>query len=80
MQEDKRNSLKVKWQQNWKFGKLYISVHVKIHKREKNRMMAFIVTEGIFFHFGGNSLRRVHVFLRDQKKTYHPFFEPEMGV
>ena len=22
MQEDKRNSLKVKWQQNWKFGKL----------------------------------------------------------
>ena len=33
-----------------------------------------------FFHFGGNSLRRVHVFLRDQKKTYHPFFEPEMGV
>ena len=33
-----------------------------------------------FFHFGGNSLRRVHVFLRHLKKTYHPFFEPEMGV
>ena len=33
-----------------------------------------------FFHFGSNSLRRVHVFLRHLKKTYHPFFEPEMGV
>ena len=38
------------------------------------------VKELNFVHFGGNSLRRVHVFLRDQKKTYHPFFEPEMGV
>ena len=28
-----------------------------------------------FFYFGGNSL-----FLRHLKKTYHPFFEPEMGV
>ena len=33
-----------------------------------------------FFHFGGNSLRRVHVFLRHPEKTYHPFFGPEMGV
>ena len=24
MQEDKRNSLKVKWQQHWKLGKFYI--------------------------------------------------------
>ena len=39
-----------------------------------------VVQFRLFFHFGGNSLRRVHVFLRDQKKTYHPFFEPEMGV
>ena len=33
-----------------------------------------------FFHLRGNSLRRVHVFLRLLEKTYHPFFEPEMGV
>ena len=33
-----------------------------------------------FFHFGGNSLRRVHVFLPHLEKTYHLFFEPEMGV
>ena len=36
--------------------------------------------KGFFFHFRGNSLRRVHVFLRLLEKTYHPFFEPEMGV
>ena len=33
-----------------------------------------------FFHFGGNSLRRDHVFLRHLEKTYHPFFELEIGV
>ena len=33
-----------------------------------------------FFHFAGNSLRRVHVFLLLPEKTYHHFFEPKMGV
>ena len=33
-----------------------------------------------FFHFRGNSERRVHVFLRHLEKMSHPFFEPKMGV
>ena len=33
-----------------------------------------------FFHFSGNSLRRVHVSIRLLEKTYHHFFEPKMGV
>ena len=32
-----------------------------------------------FFHFGGNSLRRVHVFLRDQKKNLPPLFWTRNG-
>ena len=34
----------------------------------------------LFFHFRGNSERRVHVFLRHLEKMSHPFFEPKMGV
>ena len=33
-----------------------------------------------FFHFRGNSERRVHVFLRHLEKMSHLFFEPEMGL
>ena len=33
-----------------------------------------------FFHFRGNSERRVHVFLRHLEKMSHQFFEPEMGL
>ena len=33
-----------------------------------------------FFHFSGNSLRRVHVFLRHLEKMSHQLFEPEMGL
>ena len=31
-----------------------------------------------FFHFSGNSERRVHVFLRHLEKMSHLFFESEM--
>ena len=53
---------------------IWISKNVSCEK------LFYFAKKFTFFHFGGNSLRRVHVFLRDQKKTYHPFFEPEMGV
>ena len=33
-----------------------------------------------FFHFSGNSERRVHVFLRHLEKMSHHFFAPKMGV
>ena len=38
------------------------------------------MTKRNFFHFSGNSLRRVHVFLRHLEKTSHHFFKPEMVV
>ena len=51
------------------------------HKfNEKCVELQYHISKGDFFHFGGNSLRRVHVFLRHPEKTYHPFFGPEMGV
>ena len=46
----------------------------------ESRIQSTKSEQTFFFHFGGTSLRRVHVFLRHLEKTYHLFFEPEMGV
>ena len=46
----------------------------------ESRIQSTKSEQTFFFHFGGTSLRRVHVFLRHLEKTYHLFFELEIGI